>query len=281
MSLKMILSENIIRQAILESVEEFIGEERVENQDGTVEIDNFDNVREILSFNDDGDTLYFVELIKRKKDNPSMINQREFMKQFYFKSLDEFNNAEDTIKTLCRELGARAYIYLNPRSCAEVEKYTQIYADRFKRHRGMAEKFGNNPMALAAGRSFDAPNRPLCFVDIDSDDDNEINMALKIIHDAGITPLFQYRSLNNGLHVILPDKDAAKKLDFSPINGDMSGLSQFYQRNAKVGVDIDKPALLYACLKPNGYDAQRARLQKAIDRRDQSRQGGYHRRGRR
>jgi hypothetical protein len=75
--------------------------------------------------------------------------------------------------------------------------------------------------------------------------------------------------MNNGLHIILPDKDAAKKLDFTPINGNLNGLSQFAKNNAKVSVEIDKPTLLYASLKPNGYDAQQARLQKFINQRNQ------------
>ena len=70
--------------------------------------------------------------------------------------------------------------------------------------------------------------------------------------------------MNNGLHIILPDKDAAKKLDFSPINGNLNGLSQFYKNNAKVSLEIDKPTLLYASLKPNGYGAQQARLAKGL-----------------
>lgn len=277
-----VLSESVIRRALYEAVDKMITEDRNELDDGTVEIDNFQNVRDIMKFNNNGDTLYFVELIKRKKDNPAMMSSREFVKQFYFKSADDFNNAETTIKTLCQQLNARAYIYMNARSAAMVDKYTKIYADRFRRNKRLAAHFGNNPMAFAAGRSFDAPDRPLCFVDIDSDDFNDISAAMKIIQDAGIKPLFAYRSMNNGLHVILPNKDDAKKLDFSSINGDLSGLSQFAKNNAKVSVEIDKPTLLYASLKPNGYGKQAARLQKFINQRDQNRQqGGNNNRGRR
>lgn len=264
------LNENIIRKALYEAINEMMDEDRTELQDGTVEIDNFENVRQIMNFTKPGDTLYFVELIKRKKDNPDMMDSRQFIKQFYFKSADEFNNAEQSIKTLCQQLKCRAYIYLNARSSAMVDKYTKIYADRFRKNRRMAQHFGNNPMAFAAGRSFDAPDRPLCFVDIDSDDFKDISMAMKIIQDAGIKPLFAYRSMNNGLHVILPNKDDAKKLDFTPINGNLNGLSQFYKNNAKISVEIDKPTLLYASLKPNGYGAQQARFAKAIQRRDKN-----------
>ena len=262
------LFENAIKNAVRFSINKFINEDRVENSDGTIEINNFQNVKDIMKFEKPGDSLYFVEIIKRKKDNQGMIDNRQFIKQFYFKDLNEFNAAEQSIKTLCQQLNARAYIYLNPRSKTMVDKYTKIYQDRFNKNRKLARHFGNNPMAYAAGRSFDAPDRPLCFIDIDSDDFKDISMAMKIIQDAGIKPLFAYRSLNNGLHIILPNKDDAKKLDFTPINGNLNGLSNFYKRNAKVSIEIDKPTLLYACLRPNGYDAQKARLQKAINRRD-------------
>jgi len=268
----MLIKEEIIAKALRSAINEMMDEDRIEQQDGTVEIDNFENVRQIMNFANPGDTIYFVELIKRKKDNPDMMDSRQFVKQFYFKDENEFNNAEQSIKNLCQQLNCRAYIYLNARSKAMVDKYTKIYSDRFARNRKMARHFGNNPMAFAAGRSFDAPDRPLCFVDIDSDDFKDISMAMKIIQDAGITPLFAYRSMNNGLHVILPNKDDAKKLDFTPINGNLNGLSQFYKNNAKVSVEIDKPTLLYASLKPNGYGAQAARFAKAVQRRDKAQQ---------
>lgn len=267
---KLIIDESIIRKAVMQSINEMIEEDRIEQQDGTVEIDNFENVKQIMNFANPGDTIYFVELIKRKKDNPDMMDSRQFVKQFYFKNENEFNNAEEAIKNLCQQLNCRAYIYLNARSKAMIDKYTKIYSDRFAKNRKMARHFGNNPMAYAAGRSFDEPDRPLCFVDIDSDDFKDISLAMKIIQDAGIKPLFAYRSMNNGLHVILPNKDDAKKLDFTPINGNLNGLSQFYKNNAKVSVEIDKPTLLYASLKPNGYGAQAARFAKAVQRRDKA-----------
>lgn len=131
----------------------------------------------------------------------------------------------------------------------------------------MGAKYQWNAKSLAAGRSLDEPDRPLCFVDIDSSDMEDIKKAMKIIRDAGIKPLYAYRSLNNGLHIILPDKEAAKKLDFSSINGNLNGLSQFAKNNAKVSVEIDKPVLLYASLIPNGYDKQYARFQKLTGRK--------------
>ena len=71
-----------------------------------------------------------------------------------------------------------------------------------------------------------------------------------------------YRSLNNGIHIILPNVEDAKKLKFDIINGDLRGKSRRVQMNAKVGLEIDKPVLLYAHLKPQGYAKQQARFNK-------------------
>ena len=255
-----IISESAIRNALRQSINEMMDEDRVELPNGAVEIDNFENVREMMKFDNPGDTIYFVQLMKRDKDNPgqhSPRNAAQYIKNYFFKSIDEFNAAEKEIKYLCASERARACIFLNPRSKAVIDKYTSNYLRRVHGNRDTA-------MAIAAGRSFDSvlegPERSICFVDVDSADQNDINMTMKIIQDAGITPLFAYRSMNNGIHIILPDKEAAKKLDFTPITGDLSGLRRRAKLNAKVSLEIDKSTLLYAFLKPQGYGKQDARF---------------------
>ena len=259
------LIENTVKNVLKEFINEVVDEDRTEFQDGSVEVDNFDGVSKLLNFKKFKDTIYFVQIVKRDKDNPgqkSRYNACKYLKEYYFEGLDEFLNAESEIKDLCKRENARAYIYMNARSKSIIDKWTQINLSRMKKHRGMDDKFGGNAKALAAGRSFDDPSRPLCFVDVDSDDPKDIDMALAIIKYHGIQPLYTYRSLNNGIHIILPNVEDAKKLKFDIINGDLSGMSKRVQMNAKVGLEIDKPTLLYACLKPQGYDKQQARFAK-------------------
>ena len=260
-----ILNESIIKKALRESINEMMDEDRIENQDGTVEVDNFEALKEIIKFENPGDTLYFIQIKKRDKDNPgqhSKFQAAMHLKEYYIKSLQEFEAAEPEIKDICKRESARAYIWLNARSKAIVDRYTQRNMDYWKRHPREGYKYGWKAQALAAAKSLDIDDRPLCFVDVDSDDQNDINMAMQIIQRAGIKPLYAYRSLNNGIHIILPNKEDAKKLDFSPINGNLQGMGRKVQMNAKVGIEIDKPALLYACLVPQGYGKQQARFAK-------------------
>lgn len=257
---KNIINESIIRTALRQAINEMMDEDRTELPNGAVEIDNFDAIREMLKFDKPGDTIYFVQIMKRDKDNPgqhSPRNAAQYIKNYYFKSIDEFNAAEKEIKYICASERARACIFLNPRSKSVIDMYTNNYLRKVHGNKDIA-------MAIAAGRSFDqvlsGPERSICFVDVDSDDQNDINATMKIIQDAGIKPLFAYRSMNNGIHIILPDKEAAKKLDFTPLTGNLQGLGRRAKMNAKVSLEIDKSTLLYAFLKPQGYAAQNARF---------------------
>lgn len=64
------LNEDIIRKALYESLNEMMDEDRIENNDGTVEVDNFAEIGKLLDFKVPNDTIYFVQIIKRDKDNP-------------------------------------------------------------------------------------------------------------------------------------------------------------------------------------------------------------------
>ena len=259
---KMIIRESVIRNALRMAINEMMDEDRTELSNGAVEVDNFENVKSLLKFDNPGDTVYFVQIMKRDKDNPGQHSPRNaaiYLKNYFFKSIDELNAAEKEIKYICISEKARAVIFLNPRSKAVIDKYTNSYLNRVHGDKGAA-------MAIAAGRSFDnvldGPERSICFVDVDSDDQNDINMTMSIIQKAGIKPLFAYRSINNGIHIILPNKEDAKKLDFTPITGNLNGLGRRAKMNAKVSLEIDKSTLLYAFLKPQGYGKQQARFAK-------------------
>ena len=268
----MIIDERLISKYIRESiqriVENDIEEDRTEMPDGNVEVDNFKPVKDLMKFDNPGDTLYFIQIKKRDKDNPgqkSMFQAARHLKEYYIKSLNEFNKVEQEIKNICKDESARAYIWLNARSSKIVNQYAEKNRRDWHKNPQLLKKYGRKYSAVAAAKSLDIDERPLCFVDVDSDDDKDINMVIDIIKKAGIKPIYQYRSLNNGLHIILPNKEDAKKLDFSPINGDLTNQSKIAKMNAKVGIEIDKPVLLYACLKPQGYSAQQDRFNRMIN----------------
>jgi hypothetical protein len=259
------LIEKTVRNVLNNFINEVIQEDRTELEDGLVQVDNFNALKDIMKFEKPGDTLYFIQIKKRDKDNPGQHSKYQasmHLKEYYIYSISELEQAEHEIKQICKDESARAYIWLNPRSSEIVKKYAEINRRVWAKNPYLLKKYGRKYTALAAAKSLDTNDRPLCFVDVDSDDPTDIDMVQQIIKKAGIKPLYQYRSLNNGLHIVLPNKEDAKKLDFSPINGNLKGLGKHVQMNAKVGIEIDKPVLLYACLKPQGYEKQQARFTK-------------------
>ena len=261
----MYIDDKIVSRALNEAIENILREDRTENTDGTVEVDNFSAIKGLMKFENPGDSLYFIQIKKRDKDNPgqhSMYQAAMHLKEYFIKSPEEFQRAESEIKEICKKESARAYIWLNPRSEAVVNQYAERTMAMWRRHPSVGRKYGWKSKVLAAAKSIDMDERPLCFIDVDSDDQKDIDAVVDIVKRAGIKPLYSYRSLNNGLHMILPNKEDAKKLDFSSVNGDLSGMGRKVQMNAKVGIEIDKPVLLYACLKPQGYEKQQARFAK-------------------
>ena len=83
-------------------------------------IDNFD----ILSgwFNNliDSRDFFFVQVIQRRKDCKIDTNYN-VIKDYYFFNEETFLSKKEEIITLCKAFNARAYFWVNPRNCKEVQ----------------------------------------------------------------------------------------------------------------------------------------------------------------
>ena len=246
-------NKSYLKQIIRESVRSAIYEDRTVDTDGTVTIDNFDGVRNLLIKPENQDDVWFVQIVKRHKDNPHLHFQKnacEYIKSYFINSPDELEAKRNEIITLCNATNSRAYIHPNKRSLISITDYANnVLKPRFKHHRNYY--YQGHELDVAAGQSKDWPERKLCFLDIDSDDERIYQRVMKILTDNNITPIWEYRSVNNGWHILLPDKDKARHIDFSVIDR-----GQNFGRFATVGLEIDKMILLYANLKPNGYAVQ-------------------------
>jgi len=85
-------------------------------------IDNFNEIRKFLSFKD-GD-FYFLQIIKRRKDNPDLNKSEKLIDNFYIYSLKEFDNLKDKVIELCNIHNARAYFRLNRRNSEKIALQT-------------------------------------------------------------------------------------------------------------------------------------------------------------
>lgn len=65
-------------------------------------VDNTELIRSKLTFKDNGDTFYFVQIWKRRKENPEMDTGVIVIDSFYINSLESFDKNFHTSKSCVR-----------------------------------------------------------------------------------------------------------------------------------------------------------------------------------
>lgn len=82
-------------------------------------VDNFELIKLLLSFTND-DEFYFLQILKRNKENPGLGRNSKVIKSYYINSMDHFCNKTEEIKLLCELHNARCYINLTKRSYEKI-----------------------------------------------------------------------------------------------------------------------------------------------------------------
>ena len=183
-------------------------------------VDNFDLVSKILSFNSPDD-FYFVQIIKRLKDNPNDDKNQGnyhaggcYLKGYRIRSIDDLMNLKPEIIKICHENNARAYITVNSRSEKETNDFIKIYRKKYP---------STDPRHIHAddiipGQAKDGPSWKgqisRLFLDVDVPKDatgpggrniwDEVRYMLNMVD---LRPLGEYETPSGGLHIILPDKE--------------------------------------------------------------------------
>lgn len=80
---------------------------------------NFEQIKSLLDFPNE-DTFYFIQLIKRRKENPDMPKSEIVLNAHYITSIEMLERLEPEIIEFCKTFNARAYINLNKRSFEKV-----------------------------------------------------------------------------------------------------------------------------------------------------------------
>jgi hypothetical protein len=79
-----------------------------------MKVDNFDIISRILDYQSEYD-FYYLQIIKRRKDNPDLPRNEKLIRNYYLKEGDLEKYKESIINT-CELNNARAYIRLNKRN---------------------------------------------------------------------------------------------------------------------------------------------------------------------
>lgn len=199
-------------------------------------VDNFDLLKSYMQFNNPGDDVYFVQIIKRWKDNKDKPGADawkaqgkaqgtyghggEYLNYWLISSPEDLDKARADIIRAAEYNNARAYISINPRSKSQVDQYI----DKFK------ARFGNNPNdprvkyaeAILYGQAKTGPawrnERFRVLLDIDTPRDSKVTLpdgskvnvwdeTKKRLADQGILTVAEYETPSGGLHLILNNKN--------------------------------------------------------------------------
>ena len=201
-------------------------------------IDNFDLITDIMDFDYPEDTFYWIQILKRKKDNPEMKHDCICYKSYYFYNVEELLKAKEEIIKLCKTFNARAVMWVNPRRLTELSlpvaqmalEYTQ--SNQFK---ALPKVFDH-----VCGKHYQKNTPQLYIVDVDSKNVEYLNKVLNIVKTcANPSQDFEIRKILptlHGYHIIC--------------NG--FNLHQFEQLCiiecvGNIDVHKDNPTVLYFC----------------------------------
>ncbi|NPV12854.1 MAG: hypothetical protein HPY57_13870 [Ignavibacteria bacterium] len=196
---------------------------------------NFNKIKELLDF-DNKNTFYFIQILKRRKENPEMENGVRVIDNFYIYSIEDLEKYENRIIEICEKNNARAYINVNKLDVERVAMFVmKKVADLIIQKQFKAVK---NVYVTVCGQHSSEENKRW-IVDIDTNElpyKNEIIRIINELHskikkeDYKILAEIPTRS---GLHLIS-----------NPFN-----LKEFNNELSKLGIKIDvhknTPTLLY------------------------------------
>lgn len=180
---------------------------------------------------DQGD-FYFVQIIQRKKECDINSNCN-VIKDYHFFDKEHFLSKRDEIITLCKTFNARAYFWINPRNCKEVQ-YEILRETLEALEQGSHSLF--KCISKAIGRKRNNKYQARWILDFDTKDWSIINKYLDLVKECrpeGDKIKYDLPTVN-GVHIITTPFD----------------IEQFKQKLAiaqlpNIDIHRDNPTVLY------------------------------------
>lgn len=189
-------------------------------------IDNYQQIKTLLKF-DDPDKFYFLQILKRRKDNPDLDKDMKIVDNRFYYSLESFEREEKEIKDLCTIMNARAYLRLNRRSSSQVALKCLARTAEVISQKNFKDV---KRCYLSVCGEFQAEDNKTWIVDLDGDD-IDIEKIIKVINDLE-PPVHKTQA-------IIPTKNG-KHLISRPFRKDA-----FLQMFPQIDIHTDNPTLLF------------------------------------
>lgn len=196
-------------------------------------IDNFNAVAPWFdNLSDQGD-FFFVQVMQRNKEKNNVSSSGYVIKDYHFFDKEIFLSKKEEITTLCKAFNARAYFWINPRNCKEVQY--EIIREALE-----AIELGTHKLfkcvSRALGRKRCNKYKSKWILDFDTKDWGLINKYLDLVRKCrpNVNKILYYVPTVNGIHVITLGFD----------------LEQFKQELAiakldNIDIHKDNPTILY------------------------------------
>lgn len=160
-------------------------------------MNNFEVIRSFLTF-DNPDTLYYIQVLQRRKDIPDLSIACKKSRSYYIRCIEDFDNAKQSIINECEQKQARAYIDLNAKDVKKIallalkKTAEHIYNNEYDAVRKVYD--------YACGNSTNLGQK-LWLIDIDTQDENTINQVRTNLIQLNATIQIELPS-KTGLHII-------------------------------------------------------------------------------
>lgn len=196
-------------------------------------IDNFNAVAPWFDNLSDQGNFFFVQVMQRNKEKNNVGSSGYVIKDYHFFDKETFLSKKEEITTLCKAFNARAYFWINPRNCKEVQY--EIIREALE-----AIELGTHKLfkcvSRALGRKRCNKYKSKWILDFDTKDWSLINKYLDLVRKCrpNVNKILYYVPTVNGIHVITLGFD----------------LEQFKQELAiakldNIDIHKDNPTILY------------------------------------
>lgn len=196
-------------------------------------IDNFNAVAPWFdNLSDQGD-FFFVQIMQRNKEKNNVSSSGYVIKDYHFFNKETFLSKKEEITTLCKAFNARAYFWINPRNCKEVQY--EIIREALEAIELETHKLFKC-VSRALGRKRCNKYKSKWILDFDTKDWSFINKYLDLVRKCrpNVNKILYYVPTVNGIHIITLGFD----------------LEQFKQELAiakldNIDIHKDNPTILY------------------------------------
>lgn len=200
-------------------------------------VDNFDYLADTLVFDNEFD-FYWIQVIKRRKDNPGMHGDYIQYASYCIYSIEQLFSLKEDIVKICKTHNARAVLWVNRRNIQElglhIASLTLEYIQS-KQFKALPRVFEH-----ACGKHRKQGVNKLYIVDLDSKDEQYVNKVINIINECapqgfyiqGIVPTL------HGFHIICTG------FDLAAFNCELGSKGM-----SPIDIHKDNPTVLYFCPK--------------------------------